>query len=155
MPELTLTQILVTTAAVLLCVFVVWFFLFSKRHPGRGIASTPVQEVVITVLGGYDPENVILVQGIPARLRFQRDEKAECSEELVIPGFNIRRTLAPFKTTTLDLQPEDLGVFAFHCGMGMMKGRIIVVMPEERGHAVILSDSEGSLPNGARSADRR
>lgn len=131
MPELTLTQILVTTAAVLLSAFVVWFFLFSKRHPGKGMASTHIQEVVITVLGGYDPESVILLQGIPARLRFQRDEKAECSEELVIPGFNIRRTLPPFETTTLDLQPDDPGVFPFHCGTGIMKGRIVVVMPEQ------------------------
>lgn len=127
MPELTLTQIFVTAAGLLLCVFVLWFFLFSKRHPGRTLLSTQMQETVITVRGGYDPEIVFLVQGMPARLRFQRDERAECSEELVIPDFSIKRTLPPFKTTTIDLQPDNLGEFPFHCGRGMMKGRIVVV----------------------------
>lgn len=127
MPELTLTQIIVTAAGLLVCVFVLWFFLFSGRGPGRSLVSTRMQEVVIRVMGGYDPESVILVQGVPAKLRFQRDERAECSEELVIPDFSIKRTLPPFKTTTIDLQPDDLGEFPFHCGTGRMRGRIVVV----------------------------
>lgn len=135
MPELTLTQIIVTAAGLLLCVFVLWFFLFSTRYTGRGTVSTQMQEVVITVLGGYDPESVILVQGMPAKLRFQRDEDAECSEELVIPDFNIKRTLPSFKTTTIDLQPDDLGEFPFHCGMGTMKGRIVVVASDKESGA--------------------
>lgn len=132
MPELTLTQIIVTAAGLLVCVFVLWFFLFSGRRMGRGLVSTRMQEVVIRVMGGYDPESVILVQGVPAKLRFQRDERAECSEELVIPDFSIKRTLPPFKTTTIDLQPDDLGEFPFHCGTGMIRGRIVVVAKNDQ-----------------------
>lgn len=134
MPELTLTQIIVIAAGLLVCVIHLWFFLFSRRRPGRTLVSTQMQEVVIRVMGGYDPESVVLVQGVPAKLRFQRDEETECSEELVIPDFSIKRTLPPFKTTTIDLQPDDLGEFPFHCGMGMMRGRIVVVPSDSPTH---------------------
>jgi len=133
MPELTLSQVVVTVIGVLLCAFILWFFLFSQRRSARSMVSAEMQEVVITVLGGYDPESVVLVQGVPAKLRFQRDEESECSEELVIPDFGIKRTLPAFKTTTIDLQPEDLGEFPFHCGMGMMRGRIVVVPADQPG----------------------
>jgi len=127
MPELTLTQMIVTAAGILSCGFVLWFFCFPLRRSGSAPLLTNMQEIVIRVLGGYDPETVTLVQGIPTKLRFQRDEEAACSEELVIPNFSIRRTLPPFKTTTIDLQPDDLGEFPFHCGTGMLQGRIVVV----------------------------
>lgn len=132
MPELTLTQMIVAAAGLLSCGFVLWFFRVPPRRNPSALISTTMQEVVIRVLGGYDPESVVLLQGIPAKLRFQRDEDAECSEELVIPDFSTRRTLPPFKTTTIDLQPDDLGEFPFHCGMGMLRGRIVVVAADEK-----------------------
>lgn len=132
MPELTVAQIVVTVMGFLLCAFILWWFLFSQRTSARSMVSEEMQEVVVKVLGGYDPESVILVQGVPAKLRFQRDEESECSEEIVIPDFGIKRTLPAFKTTTIDLQPEDVGEFPFHCGMGMMRGRIVVVPSEKK-----------------------
>ena len=42
-----------------------------------------VQEVRITVKGGYDPDVIVVKQGQPVRLAFYRDETASCSEQVV------------------------------------------------------------------------
>jgi plastocyanin domain-containing protein len=119
-------QIGVTVAGVVLIVFVLWYFL-GESSSSRGPSGGSSQEVVITVQGGYVPETVVLERGKPAKLRFQREEDAECSAEVVLPAFGIRRTLPPFKTTTIDIEPDETGEFEYHCGKGMMRGRIVVV----------------------------
>jgi plastocyanin domain-containing protein len=126
MVALSPDQIVVTVAGAVLIVFVLWYFL-GERRSSRGATGGTAQEVVITVQGGYAPETVVLTRGKQAKLRFQREEEAECSAEVVLPAFGIRRTLPPFKTTTIDIQPDEAGEFEYHCGMGMMRGRIVVV----------------------------
>lgn len=119
-------QLVVTIAGAAAILFLLWYFLRPVRGNSRPRLA-PAQEVLLTVLGGYDPDSVVLSRGIPAKLRFDRQEEAECSEEVVIPHFGIRRTLPAHKITTIDLQPDDAGEFEFHSGKGMLKGKIVVV----------------------------
>lgn len=114
-----------------------WFF---PRHPrttsadtarragdaGAGIASPGGGDVTVVVDGGYAPAAIRARRGVPLRLVFDRREDASCSEELVMPAFGIRRFLAPFTKTVVELQPAEAGVFDFTCGMGMLRGRLIV-----------------------------
>ena len=65
-------------------------------------------------------------RGKPVQLHFYRDEESICSEELLMPDFNIRRDLPAFKTTMVELLPQQVGKFEFTCGMGMLRGSLVV-----------------------------
>jgi plastocyanin domain-containing protein len=104
-----------------------WYFFLARR--GTATAETReggTQEITITVQGGYEPAEVKLKKGIPARLVFDRQETSGCSEEVVIPDFGVRKFLPAFQKTTVELKPETAGSFEFTCGMSMLRGRLIV-----------------------------
>ena len=67
-----------------------------------------------------------LKRGQPARLVFNRKETAPCSEEIVIPAFGVRRFLAPFKKTAVEITPNESGAFELTCGMSMLHGTLLV-----------------------------
>ena len=104
-----------------------WYFFLARR--GTATAETReggAQEVTITVQGGYDPAEVHLKKGVPARLVFDRRETSSCSEEVVIPDFGIRKFLPAFQKTAVELKPETAGSFEFTCGMSMLRGKLVV-----------------------------
>lgn len=85
-----------------------------------------VQEVTITVAGGYEPSQVQLKKGVPARLRFLRKDTSSCSEELLIPDFGVKQKLAALSETVVEFTPDKVGTFPFSCGMRMLKGQLVV-----------------------------
>ncbi len=85
-----------------------------------------MQEVDINVQGGYSPSVVEVQHGRPVRLNFYRDEENSCSEEILLPDFNVRRSLPAFQTTTIELPLPVAGRFDFTCGMGMLRGTLVV-----------------------------
>lgn len=114
-------------AGLVAIVWINWYFFLARR--GSAVAETReggAQEVTITVQGGYDPGEVRLKKGIPARLVFDRRETSSCSEEVVFPDFGIRKFLPAFQKTTVELRPDRAGSFEFTCGMSMLRGRLIV-----------------------------
>ena len=60
------------------------------------------------------------------RLVFERQETSGCSEEVVIPEFGVRKFLPAHKETVVEIQPQKAGSYEFTCGMGMLRGRLIV-----------------------------
>ena len=120
--------IIVTLAGLALAGFVVWYFFLSSRPVASAVSSSGgLQEVDITVKGGYSPDVIEVKRGKPVRLNFYRDEENSCSEELLLPDFNIRRELPAFKTTLIELLPQQPGRFNFTCGMGMLRGTLVVI----------------------------
>jgi plastocyanin domain-containing protein len=120
-------QILVTLGGVALIGFVVWFFFFAPHNVAAAVSTSGgMQEVNITVKGGYSPDVIEVEHGKPVQLNFYRDEDNSCSEELLLPDFNIRRELPPFQTTTIELLPQQAGAFQFTCGMHMLRGSLVV-----------------------------
>lgn len=103
-----------------------YFFLSRGKAVTAAAREGGVQEVTITVQGGYEPAEVRLKKGVPARLVFDRQETSGCSEEIVIPEFGIRRFLPAFEKTAVELRPEKTGSFDFTCGMSMLRGRLVV-----------------------------
>ncbi|MFD2784172.1 cupredoxin domain-containing protein [Hymenobacter rubripertinctus] len=121
------SEIIVTIVGLGLAAFVVWFFFFSARQTASAVSSSSgIQEVAITVKGGYSPDVIEVERGKPVQLSFYRDEENSCSEELLLPDFSIRRDLPAFKTTLVELLPETAGTFPFTCGMGMLRGSLVV-----------------------------
>ncbi len=85
-----------------------------------------VQEIEITVKGGYSPDIIRVQKGVPLRLIFNRQEAGDCSSRVVLPDFQVSKTLAPFAKTTLEFTPDKAGEFGFACGMNMLHGTLIV-----------------------------
>ncbi|UOQ99038.1 cupredoxin domain-containing protein [Hymenobacter sp. 5317J-9] len=121
------SEIIVTVAGLVLAAFVIWYFFFSTRQTASAVSSSGgVQEVDITVKGGYSPDVIEVERGKPVQLHFYRDEENSCSEELLMPDFSIRRDLPAFQTTLVELLPQEAGRFDFTCGMGMLRGTLVV-----------------------------
>jgi cupredoxin-like protein len=96
------------------------------KTPPAPAKAEAVQEVTITVAGGYEPSQIQLKKGVPVRLRFNRKDTTACSEELVIPDFGVRKTLLALSETVVEFTPDKTGTFPFTCGMGMLKGQLVV-----------------------------
>jgi plastocyanin domain-containing protein len=122
-----LAKLLVTVFGVGLIILVNWYFLFSRRKAFLAeFKERGVQEVKIVVKGGYSPDVIVVKKGIPVRLNFYRDETADCSDTIVFGDFKIRKALPAFKTTPIEFTPEKEGEYEFTCGMGMMRGKLVV-----------------------------
>jgi plastocyanin domain-containing protein len=124
----TLAQYVVTALGLAAIVWVLWYFLFS-RGPGVAPGATGeggVQEIRVTVKGGYTPDTIVVQAGKPVRLQFYRDETAECSERIVFEPFGIDMPLPAFETTAVEFTPIEPGEFQFRCGMNVLKGLLVV-----------------------------
>lgn len=136
---MSVAQYLVTAGGAGAIVWVLWFFLFSHgpatvaaiepdEEGGEGVVGGGggVQEVRVTVKGGYTPDTIVVQAGKPVRLRFYRDETADCSERVVFEDFGIDVALPAFQTTDVEFTPAAAGEFRFRCGMNMLKGLLVV-----------------------------
>src|SRR6476661_5057916 len=100
-------QILVTAGGVAAIGGVVWYFFLGERRQTRAAVSAGgVQEVKVTVKGGYDPDVIVVQRGRPVRLDFYRDETASCSDTVVFGDFGIAKPLPAFKTTPVEFTPD-------------------------------------------------
>lgn len=116
----------VILGGIVLVGFVLWYFFGPRQRVAAAVTSTGVQEVRVTVKGGYTPDLIVVKQGRPVRLDFYRDETASCSEEVVFGDFGIARQLPAFRTTPIEFTPDRAGEFTFTCGMSMMRGKLVV-----------------------------
>lgn len=119
-------EIVVLAGGVLAVAFVLWYFFGEREAVAAQTTGTGVQEIRITVKGGYSPDVVVVKQGKPVRLDFFRDETASCSEEVVFGDFGIARRLPAYRTTPVEFTPGEPGEFTWTCGMNMMRGKLIV-----------------------------
>jgi len=124
---MALDQILVIIGGLALSTWVAWYFWFSEKVAVKiQAAAGGIQEAVIKVKGGYTPDVLIFEAGKPIKLNFVREETAACTEEVIFSDLNKRATLTPFKTIPVELTIDKPGEYGFQCGMGMVKGKLIV-----------------------------
>jgi plastocyanin domain-containing protein len=103
-----------------------WWFLGRKQQQQQATQTNGVQEVLITVDGGYRPDRVVVVVGKPVRLSFHRLDRNTCLDEVLIADFGISISLPVGQTTTVEFTPTKVGEYAFTCGMRMFRGVIEV-----------------------------
>src|SRR5688572_30657801 len=120
------TEILVVIAGLAAIAGVLWYFFGERQAVAARPADGGVQEVKITVKGGYSPDRVVVKQGRPVRLDFYRDETSSCSEQVVFGDFGIARDLPAYKTTPVEFTPQKPGEFTWTCGMNMLRGKLVV-----------------------------
>jgi len=113
----------VAAAGLALIAWELWWFL--GRH-GGGVAAREgeagVQEITITVDGGYAPARIRVKAGRPVRLAFHRIDPSGCVAQVIFPDFHRTLDLPLDATTSLELVPPKPGVYPFHCGMNMVRG---------------------------------
>ncbi|MEV8310863.1 heavy metal translocating P-type ATPase [Streptomyces flavidovirens] len=102
-----------------------WFFLGPKKT-GLADLQAGVQEIGITVKGGYSPNLIRVRQGVPVRLIFDRRESGDCTSRVVFPDFALSKSLPAFGKATAEFVPDKAGRFRFACGMNMVHGTLIV-----------------------------
>lgn len=131
---MAVAQILVTLGGIVLIGLILWYFFWSEGERVRAVASgSGVQEIEVQVRGGYSPDLIIVEAGRPVRLDFHRNETADCSEEIVFDDFGVRRRLPAYQTTPVEFTPEQPGEYVFTCGMGMLRGKLVVEPSTNRG----------------------
>jgi P-type Cu+ transporter len=118
--------VFVIAAAVVLTGLLAWYF-FAPKASKRAAVDGGVQTQTVVVRGGYSPSVVEVVQGVPTRLLFDRQETGDCSSRVVLPDFKVNQSLPAFATTAVEFTPETVGDFGFACGMNMLHGTIRVV----------------------------
>ncbi|HSJ51967.1 MAG TPA: heavy metal translocating P-type ATPase [Actinomycetota bacterium] len=142
---MTGTEIVVVLGGVGLIAGLSYFF-FGPRQASRAMVQGGVQEIEITVKGGYSPNLIRVQEGIPLRLVFDRQENSDCSARVVFPDFGVSKSLAAFGRTTVELMPERAGEFGFACGMNMLHGTLVVEAGDGNGSAPTSSVEVGEEP---------
>lgn len=120
------SEIFVLLGGIALIGLILWYFFAARAGVEAQTGETGVQEVDVTVKGGYAPDTIVVKQGRPVRLNFYRDETSACSEQVVFGDFGVVRDLPAFKTTPVEFTPDKAGEFVFTCGMNMLRGKLIV-----------------------------
>ena len=120
------TEILVVIGGIGLIALVLWYFFGEREATAAVVNEAGVQEIDVTVKGGYSPDVIVVDRGRPVRLNFRREETSSCSEQVVLGDFGIARDLPAFKTTPVEFTPDKSGEFPFTCGMNMLHGKLIV-----------------------------
>ena len=97
----------------------------KRSRAGRNAKS--VQSATVTLTdNGYQPASLKLRRGVPARVTFVRRIEETCGTEIALPAYNIRHTLPLNKPVVVEFTPDKAGEFNFTCGMGMLRGTVIV-----------------------------
>jgi plastocyanin domain-containing protein len=103
-----------------------WWFVLSKPKSRKASTQGGVQEVTVTVDGGYEPSQIVVQAGQPVRLNFYRKDPSSCLEEVRLPDFRIAQQLVLNQTTPVEFTPDKPGRYEFACGMNMFRGFIEV-----------------------------
>ena len=119
-------SIIVNVLGLAAIVLIVWYFWLYRREGVQVAEVAGVQQVPITVKGGYDPDVIVVRQGRPVRLLFTRQESSLCSEMVIFDKIGQSAKLPEGETIAVEFTPKERGEIPFQCQMGMLRGKIIV-----------------------------
>lgn len=79
-----------------------------------------VQIIHVFARGGYTPNDVSALAGIPSKLEIETKGTYDCSAAFTIPSMGVRKMLPATGLTIIDLpiEPKGTSLLAL-CGMGM------------------------------------
>jgi len=120
------TVLAVNLAGLGAIVAIVWYFWLYRKEGVQVAEVAGVQQVPITVKGGYDPDVIVVKRGKPVRLLFNRQESSLCSEMVVFDKIGQSAKLPEGETVGIEFTPEETGEIPFQCQMGMLRGKVIV-----------------------------
>lgn len=121
-------KIAVVIGATLLIGFILWWF-FGKRDQSEAEATMSdnnKQEVEVMVNGGYVPNTVVLKQGVPASIVFNRQDPSGCFSHVVFPDFGVNEELPVNEKHAIEIDTSKPGEYQYTCGMNMFFGKVVV-----------------------------
>jgi plastocyanin domain-containing protein len=121
-----INQLLVNLIGVAVIAWIVWYFWLYKKEGVQVAEVGGVQEVPITVKGGYDPDVIVVKKGKPVRLQFTRQESSMCSEMVVFDKIGQSAKLPEGERVIIEFTPQEAGEIPFQCQMGMLRGKVLV-----------------------------
>ncbi len=95
------TEFAVTVGGLVSIALLAWFF-FGPKTARTAEVRAGVQEIKITVKGGYSPDIIRVKQGVPLRLVFDRQENSDCRARVVSPDFQATKSLKSSSQCPLD-----------------------------------------------------
>lgn len=98
----------------------------GRPKSARADGARPTRTVDVAVKGGYQPGRVEVSAGEQVQFRFVRHESGACTREVVFPALGIRKELPEGQATVVPLPELTPGEYDFHCGMGMVRGKLVV-----------------------------
>lgn len=119
-------SVVINVAGLALIAWIVWYFWLYRKEGVQVAEVAGVQEVPITVKGGYTPDLIVVKQGKPVRLLFNRQESSMCSEMVVFDKIDQSAKLPEGETVAIEFTPEEAGEIPFQCQMGMLRGKVLV-----------------------------
>ncbi|MBW4536376.1 MAG: cupredoxin domain-containing protein [Pleurocapsa minor HA4230-MV1] len=120
-------KIIVTVGGLGLIGLELWWFLLSKPKLAKATTQGDIQEITVTVDGGYEPSQIVVRAGQKVRLNFDRQDASSCLEEVRFPDFHIAQTLPLDRVTPIEFTPKTPGRYEFTCGMNMFRGVVEVL----------------------------
>jgi plastocyanin domain-containing protein len=97
----------------------------AQRRRKRKLPA--VQRVTVALTEkGYEPTSLKLRRGVPAQVTFIRKVSATCGTQIVVAEYDIKRDLPLNEPVLVEFTPKKIGTYAFTCGMGMLRGSLIV-----------------------------
>jgi len=134
----------VTTVGLGLIGLEIWWFLLSKPKSQKAEARDGIQEVGITVDGGYEPSRILVNAGQRVRLNFLRRDPSSCLEEIRLPDFHIAKNLPLNEVTPIEFTSDKPGTYTFNCGMNMFRGVIEVQPTDSAAKATSVTTSQST-----------
>ena len=99
----------------------------STQTKAANNESIPSDAIKIKVSSkGYEPASLKVKKDQPVKLAFNRLDANNCGGEVVFPKLNIRKPLPVGETVLVEFTPAEAGELAFSCGMGMLRGKVVV-----------------------------
>lgn len=120
-------KITIAIGAVAVIGFILWWF-FGRHKTSEKEAnmSDSSQAVTVTVSGGYTPNTVVLKQGVPGKIVFDRKDPSGCFNEVVFPDFGVRETLPVGEPYPIEIDTSKPGEYPYACGMNMFHGKVVI-----------------------------
>ncbi len=86
---------------------------------------TDAKKVMVSK-NGFEPSEISFIKSEPIKIAFYRTDAENCANEVIFKDLNITKKLPVGKMVMVEFTPKEAGEISFSCGMGMMKGKIIV-----------------------------
>jgi len=97
----------------------------AAAAPSGSVSGSQAVKITVTEKG-FEPDRVSLRGGAAARLTFVRTTDKTCGTEVVFPSLSIKRALPLNQPVAIEFTPPTTGEIAFACGMGMLKGVVLI-----------------------------
>ena len=123
---MTMAQWIVNLAGLSAVAWIVWYFWLQRKEGVAAAVVAGVQEITVTVKGGYDPDTIVVTAGRPVRLNFTRTESSMCSEMVIFDALDRSAKLPEGETVPVEFTPDAPGEIPFQCQMGMLRGKVVV-----------------------------